>query len=367
LCRGLPSHGVDTTVVHTATTDPRFHGKGDALGLDGLGVINLSPHDGEQWLKTHHPDVISVHGAPNWFVDLAADAGIPIIETLHGAHSFFDRDTWPRERLRSERITGIVTVSELVRRQYLRANPGYPPNRIITIPNGVDDQHISIRDRTQARSWLGLRNEFLFISLARYALQKNTFGLVTAFSEVAEAYPEAHLLVAGRVDDRAYFEQVRRLRDRLSCAPRIHLRGNCRDASYALAAADAFVLDSFFEGWSLASMEALFAGLPVVMSEVGGAHEQVGDNGHRGFVVGNPLGDPEAMDWRSMSRARFRPQVNRASLVKAMSDIVADRDCWLEKRGALQEESVKRFSAELCLQCHADVLTRAAAGNPFQG
>jgi glycosyltransferase involved in cell wall biosynthesis len=269
--------------------------------------------------------------------------------------------------LRSKQITGFVAVSELVRRQYLRANPGYPQECVVTIPNGVDDQHINLRDRTQARAWLGLRNEFLFISLARYALQKNTFGLVTAFSKVADAYPEAHLLVAGRVDDPSYFEQVRRLRDSLPCARQIHLRGNCPDASSVLEAADAFVLDSFYEGWSLASMEALFAGLPVVMSEVGGAREQIGENGHRGFVVGNPLGDPEAMDRRSMSRARFRPQVNQASLVEAMSVIVADGDRWKEKRGALQEESMKRFSAELCLQRHADVLTRAAAGGPLQG
>ena len=47
---------------------------------------------------------------------------------------------------------------------------------------------------------------------------------------------------------------------------------------HLLAAADGFVLDSFFEGWSLASMEALFAGVPMVLSEVGGAREQIGDD-----------------------------------------------------------------------------------------
>ncbi|WP_183231951.1 glycosyltransferase [Bradyrhizobium sp. SBR1B] len=361
LARGLPLHGIETTVVHTVTGERRHSGTGDALQLDGVQVVELSAHDGQRWFKANRPDVISMHGAPDWLVAQAAEDDIPIIETLHGAHSFFNRETWPGEQLRSEKITGFVGVSELVRRQYMKANPRYPSDRIITIPNGVDTQHISFRDRTRAREWLGLRDEFLFVSLARYDMQKNTFGLVRAFSDVALACPGAHLLVAGRVDDISYFEQVRRLRDAVPSASRIHLRGNCPDAATVLAAADAFVLDSFFEGWSLASMEALFAGLPVVMSEVGGAREQVGENGSRGFVVGNPLGDPEAVDWHRISRARFERHVNHNALVEALCAIYADRNRWRRARDDLRVESTMRFSADVCLQRHAEVLKRAAA------
>jgi glycosyltransferase involved in cell wall biosynthesis len=208
-----------------------------------------------------------------------------------------------------------------------------------------------------------LRDEFLFVSLARYVLQKNTFGLVTAFAEVARASPEAHLLLAGGIVDPLYFEQVRRLRDGLPCAGQIHLHGPCPDVSTILAAADAFVLDPFFEaGFPLASMEALCAGLPVVISDVAGSREQMGENGRRGFVVDNPLGDADAMDWRSMGRARFSGQVNRAALVEAMSAIVADRDRWQDAREGLRAEAVTRFSADICLQRHAEVLTCAAAG-----
>lgn len=361
LARRLPSHGIETTVVHTATAESRHRGTGEMLHLDGVRVVELSARDGRQWFKANRPDVISMHGAPDWLVAQAAEANIPIIETLHGAHTFMNRETWSSEQLRSEKITGFVAVSELVRRQYMRANPRYPSDRIITIPNGVDDQHINFRDRTQARQWLGLRDEFLFVSLARYDMQKNAFGLVRAFSDAASACPGAHLLIAGRVDDSNYFEQVRRLRDGLPCASRIHLRGHCPDASVILAAADAFVMDSFFEGWSLASMEALFAGLPVVTSEVGGALEQVGEDGSRGIIVANPLGDPESMDWRSISRMRFQPHVNHGALVSALCEVFKDRDRWPAARDGLRAESMARFSADLCLQRHAEVLTRAAA------
>jgi glycosyltransferase involved in cell wall biosynthesis len=368
IARRLPSYGLDTTVVQAAFEDSNCSGPSaplaESLRLNGVPVVKLSRRDGQEWLKTHRPDVISMHWPPDWLVAAAVEIRIPTIETLHDASLFFDRDVWQREQLRSQQITGFVAVSELVRRQYLRANHVYPPDRIVTIPNGVDTEHINSRDRIQARSWLGLRNEFLFISLARYSPQKNAFGLVTAFSEVAHAYPKAHLLFAGPIVDPPYFEQVRRLRDGLTCASQIHLRGPCPDVPAVLAAADAFVLDSFYEGWSLASMEALSAGLPVVLSEVGGAREQVGENGKRGFVIGNPLGDPEAVDWPSIGRARFSDQVNRAALVKAMRAIVADSDRWRDARAELKAESISRFSVEVCVRRHADLLTRAAASEP---
>ena len=71
---------------------------------------------------------------------------------------------------------------------------------------------------------------------------------------------------------------------------------------------------------------SIFTGLPAILSEVAGAREQVGEDGRRGLLVENPLGDPEATDWRSMTRVRFRSQVNRAALVEAMGTVVIDGD-----------------------------------------
>lgn len=361
LARGLPAHGLDTIVVHTGVARSEKR-PAASLRVDGLEIVDLSQRDVSQWLESNCPDVISMHSPPGWFVSAAAHAGIPTIETLHGAHSFFDEDSWPKERLRGQQISGFVAVSEQLRRQYLRANPQYPPDRVVTIPNGVDDRHIAHRHRAISREWLGLRDEFLFVSTARYALQKNTFGLVTAFVDVARAFPNVHLLLAGDVSDRMYFEQIRRLRDGLPCAGQIHLHGPCPDVSTLLAAADAFVLDAYFEaGFPLAAMEALCAGLPVVISEVAGAREQMGEDGRYGFVVGNPLGDPETMDWHSMGHERFRPQVNRTALVEAMRKLVADRDHWKDRREELQIEAWRQFSPQRWLERYAEVLTRAAA------
>jgi glycosyltransferase involved in cell wall biosynthesis len=364
LARQLPPWGLDTIVMYAdpASRSSRAQGGQLAAALrdEGILVIDVSPDEGREWLVANRPDVISAHAPDEWILEAAHTLSIPVVETLHGIPTPIGTD-WRKEASRSRKITSLVAVSELVRRQYLRGNPRFADEAIVTIPNAFNDTHRPTINRMKARAWLGLRDEFLFISLARHVLQKNAYGLVSAFADVVRATPRAHLLIAGRVDDRPYTEQVLLLRDKLSERHRIHLRSNLSDPSALLAAADGFVLNSFFEGWPLASMEALCAGLPVVMSETGGAREQVGVNGARGYVVPNPLGDPEAASWESAGGERFRPQVNKDELVAAIMSVIEDHEHWATIRPTLREESRRRFSPRSCAEQHAKVLRRAAA------
>ena len=273
LARRLPAYGIAASVMRTVNGRPDRHANGrlaSTLRDESVTVAELSPSDGRRWLAEQRPDVVSAHVPHEWLLDAAHTLHVPVVETLHGIPTPIGTD-WNDEPTRSRLITNFVAVSDLVRRQYLSGNPTCSRDSIVTIPNGFNDMHRSPVDREVAREALGLDDEFLFVSLARHSLQKNTYGLVAAFSDVAEARSEAHLLIAGRVDDMMYTKQVRGLKDRVPARGRIHLRDNSPHPAAVLAAADAFVLDSFFEGWPLATMEALSAGLPVVMSEVGGA------------------------------------------------------------------------------------------------
>jgi glycosyltransferase involved in cell wall biosynthesis len=373
LGRRLPEAGMEAVVAYTGGRQAGTTGEGGrvarALRADGVPTVELSPDNAVRWLSGRQPHVISSHGAPDWLLAAATELGIPWVETLHGMHSFFHPDTFSHERDRARRISAQIAVSDLVRRQYLARFPGFPADAIVTIPNGVDERRIGVVDRAAAREALGLRGEYLFVSLSRYCLQKNVYGLVAAFAQAAAEHQDAHLLVAGRADDARYFAQVRAQVAGSPHADRVHLRGHCGNPSALLAAADGFVLDSFFEGWSLASMEALAAGVPVLMSDVGGAREQLGSDARRGYLVPNPAGDAELVDWRLISELRFRPQPNRAELVAAMSRMVAERDGWATdpdgwaaERRRLSEEARAAFPAGLCVRRHAAVLRAVAAG-----
>lgn len=359
LARSLPSRGIATFVAKTGVTGGRL---AEDLRSEGVSVHETPQVAAlEHLLRTDRPDVISAHAPPDWALEVAARLGVPVVETLHGAPTPMGTN-WELEPERADRITAFVAVSELVRRQYLRGNPQFPACGVVVIPNGFDGSNRPDADRERSRAWLGLHDEFLFVSMARLTMEKNTYGLISAFGDVAVQHPESHLLVAGRIDDATYARQVDRLRSSMptEIRQRIHLRADTSHVPAVLAAADGFVLDSFYEGWCLASMEGLAAGIPVVRSETGGALEQVGSAGRRGYVVDNPLGDPEVVDWPKMARARFAEQPNRTELARAMSDLVTNRVHWSSRRESLAAESRRIFSLEKCAVRHAAVLSHAA-------
>jgi glycosyltransferase involved in cell wall biosynthesis len=369
LARGLPRHGVDTTVLHCRDFAVGQTGPGGrlarALAAEGVAVAKVVEEDIPGWIRAHAPDVISAHGTAGFVLDAAEALGIPFVDTLHNSmHGLLDEPGWQHEAARARRVSALVAVSDLVRRQYLDHIPGLPPDRIVTIENGVAFERLAQVDQRRARDMLGLGDEFVFLCLARHMPQKNTIGLVRAFADVAEAWPQAHLLISGEVQDPLYFAQELRLRDQSRHAARIHLRGHCPRPEVLFAAADAFVLNSFYEGGPLVSMEALCAGIPVVLSDAGAARAQLGPDGQRGHLVPNPLGDPIAVDAAAVRAARYRRHANHDALVAAMGSVIRDRTHWAGRRNRLRDESIARFHPDACLNAHARVLARAAGRIP---
>lgn len=370
LARRLPAYGVRTAVLHLRP-DPSVTGEpngrlGRMLRSSGIEVYEADESGARDWIKGWCPDVVNAHGAlPAWLLAFAKRLGVPYVDTFHGMHDLFSTD-WRAEADRGAELSAIVSVCELVRRQYLAGNPSFPPERIIAINNAVDDERRSGGNRVVARGRLGLTDEYLFVSLARHCLQKNSYGLLTAFGELARYRPEVHLVIAGRLCDVRYYRQVLRMRDSLPCRDRIHLRDHVAAPAELLAAADGFVLNSFFEGCALASMEALCTGVPVVLSDAGMAREQIDGDRTRGYLVANPLGDPLSVDWESIGQARYRPQVNREEFVTAMEHLVANREDYLGDREQLAAESAVRFSADVCLAQHAAVLRAVATSGDLR-
>jgi glycosyltransferase involved in cell wall biosynthesis len=159
-----------------------------------------------------------------------------------------------------------------------------------TIPNGV------AVERYAHATPAGLRTELqipvdgcLVVCVAKMLEQKGHRHLVDAM--LAPPLREAPLHVA-LVGDGPLREAIRaRARD-AGVLGRLHLLGNRSDVPSVLAAADAFVLPSLWEGLPMALLEAMAAGLPVVATSVAGTRQVVEDERH-GLLV--PPGDPSAL------------------------------------------------------------------------
>lgn len=367
LARRLPSRGLHTAVLCTSrdsVIDGQIVGRtARKLQSEGIEVVGADTGTALEWTRQWRPDVISAHGVPSWAFALAEQLEIPYVDYLHNMNGLIGRDwRWHSEAARSGTLAGVVAVSELLRQQQLAVNPGFPPERVVTIPNGVEIERFTCGDRSAIRDWLGISDEYLFLSLGRHCMQKNSYGLITAFGDVASLYPKAHLVVAGKVDEPRYYRRVAQLREKMPCRDRIHLRDHIQAPEKLLAAADGFVLDSFFEGGPIVSMEALVAGIPVVITDVGNAREQIAGERSRGYVVANPLGDPMKADWASSAAAQYSPHSNREELATAMQVLVANRHEYLANRGRLAAQSATRFNSGLWLARHAAVLRAAAVG-----
>jgi glycosyltransferase involved in cell wall biosynthesis len=145
--------------------------------------------------------------------------------------------------------------------------------------NGLDPDNLEFLPREQARKELLGKTPFrtaeddkifLIGSIGRLHYQKNYEFLINIFPEILEIKPDARAVIIGDGPARAEYEKA--IKDK-GLEDRIILAGSIPDASVCLKAFDIFLLPSRYEGLSITLIEALFAGVPVLTSRVGGAEE----------------------------------------------------------------------------------------------
>jgi glycosyltransferase involved in cell wall biosynthesis len=250
-------------------------------------------------------------------------AGIPHVITMHGGRYYAGR-LRRRVAMRAALSFGgrMVAVSGSVARQ-LGRDLGIPSSRIATIPNGVP--HVPSAP-TSLRDELGLGpDDRLVVSVGNLYSVKGHRHLIDALSLLATRRPMLHVAISGRGDlADALCAQAR---DR-QVADRVHLLGLRADIPGILAAADLFVLPSLSEGLPLALLEAMFAGCPIVASDVGEVSIALA-HGETGVLV--PAGDPAALaaaiDGLVGDPARARELGRRAARRAAAEYDVAQMVC----------------------------------------
>ncbi len=355
LARHLPAWGVETFVV----CGEAGGAVADRLRRAGIKVYITAgdPDRAAKVLEKEQPGLVHSHRAGIQYLEAAHRLGIPIVETIHNTYAWYQPEEWENEARRSQYFAIAVAVSQLVREYYVRRTPAFPEERMRVIPNGIALQTGVEVERQAAREKLGFSEaDFIFLVLASYDLQKNHLGLLAAFDEAAARFPQAHLVCAGHPADERFYEAVRACRLELGAKDRIHLHGFRQDTDLLLAAADVFVLDSFFEGWSLAATEALLAGIPLIHSHAGSGKELVGEQGERGLLIPNPAGDPLELERDSIFEMAYRKsQPNTPDLVRAMARMITERGLWQSRKEAIRSQARAEFCLEKMLGRYAQV------------
>jgi len=144
----------------------------------------------------------------------------------------------------------------------------------VVIYNGIPEPEFLEREAArkffEEKLKINLKNKFVIGSIGRLDYSKNYEFLIKVFPEILEIKPEAIAIIIGEGQER---KKLRKFIEKLNLKDKIFLIGEIKDSSKYLKGFDLFVLPSRYEGLSLTLIEALFAEIPILASNVGGNKE----------------------------------------------------------------------------------------------
>ena len=220
--------------------------------------------------------------------------GLPVFATFQGGDrpgSALERPfRGPAIRRAAGLIAGSRAEVDRVRKVY-----GVTPERIAWIPNALDVRRWAPEDRSAARAALRLPpHAFILVWHGRVEVySKGLDVLVEAWRAVCEAMqdrPPLLLLVGSAQDNEAFGRSLAKLPTRsVRWDDRFVLDRDL--VRLNLSAADAAVRPSRNEGFSLALVEAMACGLPIVAADASGVVDALGDG--VGIIV--PRDDASAL------------------------------------------------------------------------
>lgn len=250
-------------------------------------------------LRSRKIDIVQSHDWGTLLETAAAAtlAGTNMIHMAHGPTAHYPReDRWRAlkgtirrklEWVACAKSRCAIAVSHIVRQELIE-EIGIPARKVALIHNGIHLTSAPAGDLTAKRHQLGLLpDDLVLVAVGRLAEIKNYRLLLEALARAIREAPTLKLIMVGDGPERSNLEATVA---RLGVSERVHLLGERADVGDWLALGDVFVLPSYYEGISIALLEAMAAGLPAVVTRVGGNPEVVADR-ESGLLVDS--GDTE--------------------------------------------------------------------------
>lgn len=234
------------------------------------------------WLARNRVDVINTHSSTDTWLAALACATLreapPIVRTRHISAPIPDNP--PTRWLYTHATARIVTTGDRLREALVR-KLALPPERVISVPTGIDATRFCPGERVAARERLGLETKAIWIGIvATLRSWKGHLYLLDALARIDR--PGVRLAIVG---DGPMRESIAARVAQLGLAERVLMAGERRAPEQWLRAFDLFCLPSYAnEGVPQALIQAMLTGLAVVTTPVGAITEAVCDE-RTGLVV----------------------------------------------------------------------------------
>lgn len=296
----LASHGIEAT----------FAREKGACPYSPMRIFDI-----ERSIRRYGPDIVHAHLGPcfHWcalsgFFHL----GLPLVATEHATEN--NRMAMPFasgiERLLYRRYNRIAVVSSDTGAA-LRSWIGIPARKLTLVPNGISISRFGEVAAPAPDVVRYLDGRIGIAITARFVSAKDHCTAIRALSHLPSNYC---LVLAGDGEER---EHVRRLAADLNVSARCLFLGSRADIPSVFSACKAYLQTSRVEGFGIAALEAMAAGLPVVASDAPGLGELVRGAGIL-FPVGNDVVCADAVR-RVIEEEGLAVELLRAGKARAMT------------------------------------------------
>jgi glycosyltransferase involved in cell wall biosynthesis len=325
LLPALRARGAEATFVGLDDGDPEpFYDLLDALGVpfERLGAPrDLDPvlaYRLGSTLRAARADIVHTHLVHADTYGAVAAGRAPLVSTKHNDDPFRTGPFRHVERLLARRAVRIICITDSLAQFNVR-RVGIPAHKLVVIHYGLDQLPSPWGPAGGPELPAGSR---LLLAVSRLERQKGLDVAIEALALVRRRTPEAVLVVLGRG---RLQEELLELAAAHGVADGVHLPGSVGDVSAWLRRAELLVHPARWEGFGLALLEAMLAGLPVVASRVSSIPEIVVDGG-TGLLV--PPDDAEglaaALDLL-LADSALRDSYGRAGLERARTEFSVAR------------------------------------------
>ena len=257
----------------------------------------------------------------------------PVIVTYHGKIGDGDENKWKnvfKNFIIRKTATQVVAVSDYLKEELIK-KIGIDRRKVTTLYSGIDFESFGpTKSSSELKQELGLSNSTPLVGTIGNIRGSKGYGyLIQTAKLVGEKMPNVFFLIVGEKEEKLFCD-LNKLIEKLGLGERIKFLGFREDVADCLNIFDIFVLSSTTEGFSIATVEAMSLGNPVVVTDCGGPAEIVTDD-QIGFLV--PPGDPESLAEKIILLLENK---------KLREEMGTKAQIWVRKRFSL-EENIKNY------------------------
>ncbi|MCI8361574.1 MAG: glycosyltransferase family 4 protein [Clostridia bacterium] len=229
-------------------------------------------------------DVIHAH---DWLVANAAKTlkhsfDIPVVSTIHatesgrngGIHDETQRYINDTEWMLTYESTEVIVNSNFMK-GHVQGLFGLPFDKINVIPNGINITTFNNVERDyEFRRQYALDNEKIILYMGRLVYEKGIQHLISAMPKILNGYHDAKLIIAGKG---GMMDELKSQAEALGIGNKVYFTGylNQKQVQKMYKCSDIAVFPSTYEPFGIVALESMLAGVPTVVSDVGGLNEIV--------------------------------------------------------------------------------------------